>query len=111
MFIVIIFGAIVVADNHSDYQSLRLSYFLMYLLAITLFKPIHHCAYKHVIANAKLMLTVLDPNNPWMDDDEDNSNSISYSGANQDLVHQSNDKHYICKMIKAHLCECEETIV
>ena len=94
MFIIIIFGAIVVTESHSDYHYLRLSYFLMCLLAISLFKPIHHCAYKHAIANAKLMLTVLDPNNPWMDDDEDSSNSISYSGANQDLVHQSNGKLY-----------------
>ena len=66
----------------------------MCFLAISLFKPIHHCAYKHAVANAKLMLTVLDPNNPWMDDEEDSSNSISYSSANQDLVNQSNDKHY-----------------
>ena len=96
MFIVIIFGAIAVTESHSDYHYLRLSYFLICFLAISLFKPIHHCAYKHVTANAKLMLTVLDPNNPWMDVDEDSSNvnSISYSGANQDLVHQSNGRHY-----------------
>ena len=95
MFLVIIFGAIVVTESRSDYHYLRLSYFLMCFLAITLFKPIHHCAYKHAIVNAKLMLTVMDPNDPWMDDDEDSSNNDSYSDASQDLVYQSNGKLYI----------------
>ena len=68
MFFVFIFGAIIATESYSDHQYLQISYLLISFLAICVFKPIHHRAYKHAIANAKLMLNVLDHSNPWMDD-------------------------------------------
>ena len=94
MFLVFIFGTVISTENYSDHQYLQISYLLISFLAISVFKPIHHHAYKHIIANAKLMLNVLDINNPWMDDDnEDKSNGTtdSCAGVKVDLVYLSND--------------------
>ena len=94
MFLVFIFGAVILTESYSDHQYLQISYLLISFLAICVFKPIHHHAYKHVIENAKLMLNVLGHNNPWMDDDEDKSSSTtdSCTGANQHLVYLSEVK-------------------
>ena len=94
MFVVVLFGAIVVTDDYSDHQYLRISYLLMGFLVISLFKPIHHHAYKHVIANPTLALNAFDPKSPWMNEEEERNDGDSYMGVNQDIVNWSIDNHY-----------------
>ena len=80
MFVIVIAGAVMVTMNYSDHQYLRVSYLLMGFLAICFFKPIHHRAYKHATENAKLALNAFDPDNPWMNDgDEERNGTDSYA--------------------------------
>ena len=93
MFVIVIVGAVMVTMNYSDHQYLRISYLLMGFLAICLFRLIHHHAHKHAIKNAKLALNVFDPDDPWMNDgDEERNDTDSYASAD---LNQSNDYHYI----------------
>ena len=116
IFVVVLFGAIVITDNYSDHQYLRISYLLMGFLAIILFKPIHHCAYRHAIINPTLALNAFDPKSPWMNEEreegEERNDSDSYMGANQDIVNWSMDNHYAeLKEMKDDMQSDESTIV
>lgn len=113
MFVVVLFGAIVVTDDYSDNQYLRISYLLMGFLAISLFKPIHHRAYRHAIVNPTLALNAFDPKSPWMNEEgEERNNGDSYMGANQDIVNWSIDNHYAeLKEMKDDMQSDESTIV
>ena len=93
MFIVVMVGAVIVTESQSDYHYLRLSYLPMGFLAVSLFKPINHYAYKHTIANDKLMSDVMELKHLWVDDDEERTGTNSYIGGDRDLVNWSKDNN------------------
>ena len=110
----ITFAAIIeILGSDMNYQYLKILCLLASLLAICLFNPVHHYAYKYAIANAELMmLHVFNHDNYWMEDDGDRNNTVSYTSADQGFINQSTSNY--CTNLKekdGYLQSNENTIV
>ena len=86
------FGIILRSDNGYDY--LKVMCLLIGLSAISLFNYIHHCAYKHAIANAEMIIShAFNYDNSWMENVGENSSSVSYTSADQDFISHSTNSY------------------
>ena len=83
------FGIVLRSENGHYY--LKVLCLLIDLSAVSLFKSIHHCAYKHAMTNAETILShehTFNYDNSWMENDEEKS-STTYTSAEQDNISQS----------------------
>ena len=86
------FGIILRSENGHDY--LKMMCLLIGLSAVSLFKSVHHCAYKHAIANAETMMSyAFNYDNSWMENVGEKSSSISYTSADQDFINHSTNTY------------------
>ena len=90
------FGIILGSEHAYDY--LKVMCLLIGLSVISLFKSIHHCAYKHVMANAEMITShehTFNYDNSWMENVGEESSSVSYSSTDQDFINHSTNSYII----------------